>query len=268
MSNIPPKKLRDLFQLSRPQKKEEVEADKGGGTPRVVGKQKEKEGKINKSIGGRSKEVEDTGKKGAQVTERMPDLPLEIINFIGQNTDVATAVAISEASKALNKLAKETDLKKLEQFSQDHKLGFKERMAVFILQIAAQTGSVPSFEEIRKTTVIDSALSHEEALKQLDELEANYKEIQEAYKNLMEEVTSFGVVDVGLPMIVINGIGNISSLVLFYALGVPVLDILKASMPVFLVGSIILTTSDIYKSNARIILTSIMDLLTQRLGLS
>lgn len=117
----------------------------------------------------------------------------EILNIIAKVSSVPDFAIISQVSKTLNKLSKETNLEKLKEFSINKQLGFKEEIALNILVIAAQIPLDLSVGDITSRAKIDHKIEEgqtsEELLSQIDTIEANYDQIQLAYNDLLQNAS-------------------------------------------------------------------------------
>lgn len=181
---------------------EEATVSRAGKGP----KSKEKEKPITDrsvELGKVTPEQTDLGPVGDQL---LLDDVLGIIAKMSEITDVA---AMREVSKSLSEIARTTDLKKLEEFSKTHQLSRKEKLALEILLRAAQNASTTTVKDIEKRTKIDANLTTEEALAQINTIEDNYKQVQQAYNDLLNNFTMFAPD----AQVFLGGMGSIVALI-------------------------------------------------------
>lgn len=126
----------------------------------------------------------------------------DVLNLImEQYGDIPTALSFKEASQELKKLSENIDFKKIENFIKTHHpWGLKDEALyrlLLILQILLfikPTGSMPSIEEIKKMTTLDTSLSPQKALEVISQLEKNYKMVQPIWNDLLQGTTGWAAI--------------------------------------------------------------------------
>lgn len=166
--------------------KRAVTAGEEGTTVSRAGK--EPKGEIKeKAIADRSVERGEVTQQEADLGTFSNQLLLEdVLSRVAELSGITDFAEMSKVSKTLNQLSKTTDLAKLKDFSETSQWSIKDEIALRILMIVAQTGTMPSIEDLKKASSLDISLTPEEALALLPQIEKNYKQVQTVWNDLLQ----------------------------------------------------------------------------------